>query len=253
MIDAHLHPPRLADVHGQIEAAAALGVTAFVMGGIDKADWAAQRALRAADPRLLPCFGLHPAVVHGPQALDDLDAALDAGRPVALGELGLDRRVGPFEDQLPLLRAQLDRARSLDLPVVLHLVGGWEPFFDTLRRDGPLPAGGFVHAFSGSPPLAQALHKAGLGLSFGGALTRSPRTQAAARALPAEALLIETDAPDQPPQRPPGAPIGAPCRPVDLAVIASALAALRGVAPADLAATTAANTRRILRLTEPRP
>jgi TatD DNase family protein len=114
-----------------------------------------------------------------------------------------------------------------------------------LRRAGV--RGGIAHAFNGSRQQADAFIRLGFALGFGGAATfsGSTRIRALAAALPLEAIVLETDAPDIPPawlNR-------ARNSPAELPAIAAEVAALRGIAPAELAAATTANARRILSLT----
>jgi TatD DNase family protein len=201
---------------------------------------------------------VHPWVVAraGDEEMERMVRALEemlAGarvRPVALGEMGLDRSPRLPADGLGrqerALRAQLAMARALDLPVVLHVLRAHEAALAVLRSDGLPARGGVVHSFSGSAELARAYLKLGLHLSFAGPITyeNARKTREAARAVPAERLLVETDAPDQTPRaRKPGRN-----EPAFLAEIVEALAHARGEDPAALARSTADNARRLFGL-----
>jgi TatD DNase family protein len=115
--------------------------------------------------------------------------------------------------------------------------------------------GGMAHAFNGSPQQAQAFIDLGFALGFGGAMTyeRATQLRALAAALPAQALVLETDAPDIPPhwiyqtaeQRAAGRPQGRNA-PEQLPRIAQVLADLRGQTVADLARATQGNALRCL-------
>jgi TatD DNase family protein len=143
-------------------------------------------------------------------------------------------------------RAQLALARELDLPLVLHILGTHAESLRILKADGVPRAGGVVHSYSGSAELVRDYVGLGLHISFAGPVTspQARRVHAAARAVPAERLLAETDAPDQtPPARRP-----AQCEPAFLPDIVDALAQLRGESRQTLARTTMDNARRLFAL-----
>ncbi len=269
MIDAHCHLdadglPVSADE--AIAEAAAVGVTGIVMAGVDRAGWATQQAIAARHPgRVFPVFGVHPQVVAelSERALEAELAALetavrDARRagpaatvaPVALGEVGLDFLTPERKAQAGLqeraMRAQLQLARALALPVVLHLLRADEPALRILRSEGLPPAGGLVHSFSGAREFAKMLVNLGLSLSFCGTLTfpQSRRLREAATWVPEDRVLIETDSPYQPPE----GHRGHANRPAQLPDVARALGALRGWSPEETGARTAANARRLFGL-----
>src|SRR5690606_26339031 len=170
------------------------------------------------------------------ESLDDL--AADARRlgAVAIGELGWDARGGPPRDaQDRAVDAQLAVAKELRLPVVLHVVGAHGHALERLARFAPLE--GVVHAYSGSAALVARYVELGLHLGIGPSVLRhaARRPLEAARAVPAERLLLETDAPDQhPPDRERG-------EPADVVLVARAVAAARGESLEAIAALTYAN------------
>ncbi len=264
LVDAHCHlnSERLdATPTALLAEAAEAGVDAIVMAGVDPACWASQQALVRAFPgRVHPVFGLHPQVIPGldagavDAALGALDALLGRCRPVALGETGLDRLTPEAQAALPLqeaaFAAQLGLARRHALPVVLHLLRAEAPALALLRRVGLPPRGGVVHSFSGAAPFARALVDLGLHVSFSGTLTlpQSRRLREAARAVPRDRLLVETDAPDQVPwpARQDGPP--RPNRPAHLRHVVAALAEARGEPFEAVAAITAENARRLFDL-----
>ncbi|MEZ4265877.1 MAG: TatD family hydrolase [Myxococcota bacterium] len=259
MIDAHCHLDAAefdADRDAALERARAVGVRAFVLAGVDPEGWLRQSALARAHRDVYAGYGIHPwtAAAAPDGATDDLMAALGDAldsphleRPVALGEMGLDRSPRVPKDsatrQETLFRAQLALARERELPVILHIVRAHGRALEILAADGLPRAAGQVHAYSGSAELVPRYVALGLSLSFGAAVTR-PACARAARAVPPERLLVETDAPDQPP------PARAKTRnePAFIDEIVAALAAARGAAPADLAALTERNARALFAL-----
>lgn len=209
LIDAHCHlaDPRLDAVRDAlITRAAARGITHFLQGGIDPADWARQRRLNHAG--VWRAFGLHPWFVAEntaqvcTEALGTLERELvDA---VALGELGLD--FGPRCDaagrahQQHFFQAQLAIARALDKPLVLHVVRAHGQAPASLRAVAPQWRG-IVHAFSGSREVARDYINLGLCVSLGPALLRPGfrKVKDALSHIPLDHLVVESDAPDGPP------------------------------------------------------
>ena len=102
-------------------------------------------------------------------------AGLELGERVAIGEIGLDGREGfpPLELQQRLFEAQLEVARSYDLPVILHCVQATGLVLALLARCGLPAAGGMVHGFTGSLESAEEFLRLGLHISFGGMVPRS--------------------------------------------------------------------------------
>jgi TatD DNase family protein len=252
-VDAHNHLDRCPAPAALLDEAAVVGLDGMVIAGVSPAAALAQRALCAGRPGLAWTLGLHPehAGAHGPAAAAEERAALTRAvqlRPAGIGEIGLDRR---FSDpdrvgaQRAALALGLDLAQAHALPVVLHVVGAHAELLSALRG---ARWRGMVHAFGGSAEEAERYLNLGLHLSFGGALTWGPskRRERALRAVPAERLLIETDAPDQIPAPWRGStPAG---RPAMWPAVAAAAAALRGEEPAALAAQVGANARSLFGL-----
>ncbi|MFM2068914.1 MAG: hypothetical protein RLZZ584_3823, partial [Pseudomonadota bacterium] len=172
-------------------------------------------------------------------------------RLVAVGEIGIDGFV-PGLDPVLQQRAYADQlalARNHALPVILHVRRSADLLLKQLRRTRV--AGGIAHAFNGSDQQAAAFVELGFRLGFGGALTfeRALQIRRLAATLPADALVLETDAPDIPPhwlyrsaeRRAGGEPQGRN-EPAELPAIAAALAGLRGLGLDELACITSRNT-----------
>lgn len=215
-IDTHCHldAPDWDRLHGGVRAERQLasdsGVGLCVLPSVNVAGFDAVRRLahEAGDAYAL---GIHPLFV--PQAddadLDALDAALlahrDDPRLVAVGEIGLDFFVPELcteamrERQWRFYRAQLALAQRHGLPVILHVRRSADWLLKGLRQCPVM--GGIAHAFNGSEQQAMAFVELGFKLGFGGAMTfeRALQIRRLAQSLPAQALVLETDAPDIPP------------------------------------------------------
>jgi TatD DNase family protein len=240
-VDAHCHlaDPRIEDVHAVIAQAKAQGITTFLQGGVDPADWQRQRELAATEPGIWLAFGLHPYFV-ADHTDDECESALDQlarelPRARALGETGLDFRPHIMKDsrdrQIGCFEAQLELARVAQKPVILHLVRAFEESLAVLDHFGQgVP--GMIHAFNGSWPRAKAYLDRGYLISVGGPVCRpdNQRLHQAVKEIPLEFLLLETDSPDQPP---PGIE-PEHNRPTTLLRVAARVAEIKGLEPAQI-------------------
>lgn len=250
-IDTHCHLDAGefdADRDAVYDRARAAGVAIQVLPAISRANFEAVAAACRRYPGCLPAWGLHPIYldVHRDTDLDALRRQIEAWRPVAIGEIGLDLFVPGLDlaRQVHFYAEQLKIARDYDLPVLLHCRRANDQILQQLRRIGV--KGGIAHAFSGSRQQADAFIKLGFKLGFGGAFTweRATRLRELARTLPLEALVLETDSPDIPPQW-----VGkGRNEPAELPRIARVLAEVRGVGVAEVANQTSANARAVLGL-----
>jgi TatD DNase family protein len=157
----------------------------------------------------------------------------------AIGETGLDcyRDRTPLPQQERSLRAHLQLARDLDLPVILHCRDAFAPLLAVLRDEPPVR--GVMHCFSGTMADARDALDLGLHLSFAGPLTypKNDALRAIAAWAPADRIVVETDAPFLPPQK----RRGQRNEPAFLVETLATLASVRGVSLADAAALTFAN------------
>ena len=253
LIDSHCHldlPIFDADRVEVLARARAAGVDACLVPAIRPRTWDALADLAAATPGLAIAIGVHPQVVpeldDGERAIaTDADALataiarLAARAPVcAVGECGLDGGTGERDLQEQVLAAHVAAARALDLPLVVH----------ALRAHDAAPrllagARGVLHSYSGGADLVGVYARLGLAFSFAGPVTYpgARRPVEAARAVPAELLLAETDAPDQAPE----GHRGGRSEPAMVRAVVAGLAAARGQTFEEVAALTSANTRRI--------
>jgi TatD DNase family protein len=168
---------------------------------------------------------------------------------VAIGETGLDyyRDRAPRSDQRVALGAQIEIARRAVLPLVIHLRdgGGGEAVSDAFEVLGSEAERVTVvlHCFSAPPERVGEAAERGWYCSFAGNVTypKADGLREAARLLPEELLLAETDSPFLAPQ----SVRGKPNQPANVVEVAECLAAERGVSPAALEATVEANAARV--------
>lgn len=251
LIDTHCHLDAGefdADRDAVYDRARAAGVAIEVIPAVTLGNFTAVEAACRRYSGCLAAWGMHPVYIddHRAEHLDELRRQIDAWRPVAIGEIGLDLFLPglDFATQAFFYVEQLKIARDYDLPVLLHCRRANDEILKHLRRIGV--AGGIAHAFSGSRQQADAFIKLGFKLGFGGAFTwvRATRLRALACELPLETIVLETDSPDIPP-----AWMGkARNEPAEVAGIAAVLAELRGISLPEVARQTTANAREVLGL-----
>jgi TatD DNase family protein len=217
-VDTHCHldaPEFGADRPDVMARAAQAGVGMIVVPAVTPGTFASARdaALACGGAYAL---GIHPLYVRQvpDEALALLAAQLQAWgddpRLVAVGEIGLDHFVPDLQDadtlalQEHVYAEQLKIAFDAGLPVILHVRRSADGLLKHLRRmaaQGRALSGGIAHAFNGSEQQAMAFVDLGFKLGFGGAMTfdRALQIRRLAQSLPADALVLETDAPDIPP------------------------------------------------------
>jgi len=194
---------------------------------------------------LYAAVGIHPhdAKELPPDGVSSLEALTAHPKVKAIGEIGLDYHYdfSPREAQNVCFRTQMELARATDLPVIIH---DREAHADTLRvvRDFPGMRGVF-HCYSGSLESAKILVDLGYHISFTGVVTykNARRALEVAAWLPADRLLLETDAPYLTPEPHRG-------RRNDsgyLHLTCETLANLRGVSAETLAEQTLSNGKRL--------
>lgn len=198
-------------------------------------------------------IGVHP---HDARLIDDalvdgLRSLAADPRVVGIGETGLDYHYdhSPRDVQRDGFRRFLRMARELDLPVVIHTREAEEDTLAILREEPLGPAGGVIHCFTGTLPMAEACVELGFHVSISGIVTfkNAGDIPEVARRVPLERLLVETDSPFL-------APIphrGRKNEPAYVVHVAACVAELRGMTIEDLASATVANTRRLFRLPSP--
>jgi len=249
MVDSHCHldDKRFdADRDAVVERALAAGVTKMVSIGTGDGPPDLEVAVRVAERYecVLATVGVHPhdASKAAPETYRHLSELLKHPKVIGLGEIGLDYHYehSPRDVQKAVFREQLEIAKSARCPIIIHTREAWD---DTLAilDEHLVPAGlpGVMHCFSGGVREAEICLRMGFFISFAGVVTFPKATDLheAAKVVPADRLLIETDAPYL-------APVphrGKRNEPSFVTHTAARLAALRGETAEQLAAQTTAN------------
>jgi TatD DNase family protein len=250
LFDSHCHldlEPLGSEVAKYVEEAAAAGVSGFVMPGVHPDGWPGMQAIAAGYPQILPAFGIHP--MHGDCVNDQTLGRLRelAGHSVAIGETGLDPAYTvPLEQQEQAFREQIRVALACGLPVLIHCRKVFQRLLTIMREEGACQVGGIMHAYSGSVEMAREFIKLGFAISISGTVTwdNAVKPLRAARELPLDHLVLETDAPDMTPQ----IYRGRFNRPAWLLETAQRVAEVRGIALDEVGRITTGNVRRVLRL-----
>ncbi|WP_432471895.1 TatD family hydrolase [Amphritea sp. HPY] len=207
LIDTHCHldfPAISNDIDGVLERARNNGVTRFVVPGVSSENWSRVLELCAEHEELYPALGLHPCFLKADHGADLMRLEqLLKHRPelIAVGEIGLDLFIpdADLQYQLEVLQPQLKLAKEYEKPALLHVRKAHDQMLQRLRRI-KLPAGGIVHAFSGSEQQAKEYLKLGFKLGIGGGVTyeRARKLRQLVTNLPLDSFVLETDSPDMP-------------------------------------------------------
>jgi TatD DNase family protein len=228
-----------------VERAVAAGVTKMLTVGTDGASCRSALAAAEAFPQVYAAVGRHPNQASGFDGADlaELEALAAHPRCVAIGETGLDyyREDAPPEDQKRAFSAQIALARATGTPLIIHTRKAEQ---DTLAQLAAEAEGVSVvmHCFSMPERLQECLER-GYAISFAGNVTYKSAIDLAeaARDVPDERLLVETDAPYLTPQ----AVRKHRNQPAFVTHTAAFVAKLRGVTPAELGAVVERNAARL--------
>jgi TatD DNase family protein len=237
------------DRNAVIERAVSLGVTKMVITGSSLASTrAAIELVRTAPDRFRCTAGVHP---HHATELDDeryaqLRPLAECDEVAAVGECGLDyfRNFSPRDAQLDAFRRQLELAVAVDKPVFLHQRDAHEDFLAVMREYRPRLAGGVAHCFTAGLDEARAYLDLDLYIGITGWLCderRGLHLREVVRHIPANRLLIETDAPYLLPRDLEPKPATRRNEPMYLPHVLRAIAAARNESAEELAAATTRN------------
>lgn len=256
LIDTHCHLDMLGyeNLEEIITSAALAGVKRVITVGIDISS--SKRAVQIADnfPGVFATMGIHP---HNAAKVDTKTytqlASLyenNISKVVGYGEIGLDyvKEYAPRDIQVQQFRNQLQIARDLNLPVIIHDRDAHDDTMHILKSNAPYLAGGVMHCFSGDSTMARKIIDLGFYISIPGIVTfnKSETLQQVVREIPLEHIILETDGPFL-------APVpfrGKTNKPEYLVFTAGKIAELKDVPLAEVARRTTVNAEALFRLTQ---
>ncbi|OLS34157.1 TatD family hydrolase [Bacillus sp. MRMR6] len=245
---AHLNAEQYnEDLQEVIERAQEEGVSNIVVVGFDRPT--IEKAMELAENYefIYACVGWHPV-----DAIDMTEADLIwieelAAHPkvVAIGEMGLDYHwdKSPKEIQKSVFRKQIQLAKKVKLPIVIHNREATADIVEILREEGAEEVGGIMHCFSGSAEIAKECVNMNFYISLGGPVTfkNAKKPKEVAAAIPLDKLLIETDCPylTPHPHR------GKRNEPSYVKLVAEQIAEIKGISLEEVAIETTRNAKKI--------
>lgn len=245
LVDSHCHldfDDFAKDREAVLARARAAGVEHLLIAAVTPSHWSRVQALAAEQAGIWAAAGVHPN--EDPASTPELAGLLDAlaaPKVVATGETGLDyfRSEGDLSWQRHRFVLHIAAARQSRKPLIVHTRAAAADTLELLRSEGARDVGGVIHCFTEDWDFARAAMDLGFYLSLSGIVTfkKSTELQEVAKKIPADRLLIETDAPylAPVPQR------GRRNEPAYVAHVAEFLAQLRREDPQALAAQTCTN------------
>ena len=257
---AHLQDVRFAGrLDGVLFRARTAGVRLIHVNGTCEEDWGAVLAIGEREAVWVTVsLGMHPWRVAGArEGWERRLRPLVKERGYGVGEIGLDGSLkgdGAEGKRREAFSRQLDLAGEFGVPASVHGRGAWGEVIETILARPVHEGGILLHSYGGPADALEELAGRNVYVSFGGALTRSggKKIPEAARRAVAGSVVLESDAPDQPPRLPDGcepflrdAEGRALSEPSGVALAGEALAELRGESLEETAATTTAAAMRL--------
>jgi TatD DNase family protein len=253
IIDSHAHldwESFSTDRDEVIQRAFAAGVVQMVQAGVYLHAIPDMLALAELYENIFIGVGLHP---HEAKSWDDrsqsqIEKACAHPKVVGIGECGLDFHYNHSDRdvQLAVFAHQVELARELRKPLIIHTRNAWDETFEILAKHGRGDVRGVFHCFTGGPEVIPQIRELDFYVSFSGIVTFPKATdiQAACPLVPGDRVLVETDCPYLAPQ----GMRGKRNEPANVWLVADKVAQLRGVSRDDLATTTSENARRLFGL-----
>ncbi|RXZ01062.1 TatD family hydrolase [Fictibacillus sp. S7] len=255
MFDTHAHLNAIQfeeDLEDVIQRALDEGISHIVVVGFDQPT--IKGALKLADTYdfIYAAVGWHPvdAVDMTPEDLQWIEELADHPKVVAIGEMGLDYHwdKSPKDVQKRVFRQQIQLAKKVKLPIIIHNREATQDVVDILREEGAEEVGGIMHCYSGSLEVAKECMDMNFYISFGGPVTfkNAKKPKEVAKEIPIDRLLIETDCPYLSPH-----PLrGKRNEPSYVKYVAEAIAELREIPLEDLVKKTTENAKRLYQISD---
>ena len=187
------------DIPDVIERARAMNVDGMLVLGYDRESADKMVELVNNYDNIYGAIGIHPEDAAKYEELEEqLRVYLIEPKVKAVGEIGLDYHCDVDHDlQKEVCRKQIEVAHEFQLPISVHNRDAFEDTYEILKETNGAQYGGIMHSFNGDVQWAQQFIELGMDLSFSGVVTydNAPEVQEAAKYVPLEHLLVETDAP----------------------------------------------------------
>jgi TatD DNase family protein len=183
-----------------IDYAFSNGVEKIVNIGVDLRSSESSVKLAEEHDRIYAAAGFHPhdAKSLTEESLKQIAELAKQKKVVAIGEIGLDfyRDLSPRQDQIRAFKEQIELAKELELPLVVHVREAWDPALAILKESRASEVGGVLHSFSGNSEQARMAQDMGFRLGLNGTLTYpKSRIQSVAREVSLDSIVVETDCP----------------------------------------------------------
>lgn len=253
LFDTHAHLNALQykeDLEEVIERAKHEHVETIVVVGFDEETITKAIELAETYSFIYAAVGWHPvdAIDFTDEHLQWLEKLSHHPKVVAIGEMGLDYYwdKSPKEVQKEVFRKQIQLAKKVKLPIIIHNRDATQDVVDILAEEDAKDVGGIMHCFSSSYEIAKLCMDMNFYISFGGPVTfkNANSVKEVATKIPLEWLLIETDCPYLTPH-----PFrGKRNEPGYVSYVAKELSELKQIPLKDIAAITTANARKIFKL-----
>jgi TatD DNase family protein len=255
-VDSHCHLDMDSyqdDFDDILSRAASAGISDIITIGIDYNSSVKAIELSRKYAQIHASIGIHP---HDVESINQTTydqllqlATANSEHICAFGEIGLDyfKNYAPVSLQRKHFELQLDLAKSLKLPVIIHDRDAHDDVLSIIRNAGPFPHGGVMHCFSGDYTLAKKIFDLGFYISIPGVVTfkNSAQLQEVVKRSPLSSMLVETDGPFLCPM--PNR--GKRNEPAFIPFIGRKIAELKGINEEEVARTTTQNAIRLFSLT----
>lgn len=250
LFDTHVHlnaEQYKEDLEEVIERALNEGISRMVVVGFDRPTIEKAMELVEKYDFMYASVGWHPvdAIDMKDEDLLWIEELASHPKVVAIGEMGLDYYwdKSPKEIQKEVFRRQIQLAKKVKLPIVIHNREATADIVEILKEEGAEEVGGIMHCFSGSPETAKECVDMNFYISLGGPVTfkNAKKPKEVAEAIPLEKLLIETDCPYLAPH-----PYrGKRNEPSYVKLVAEQIAEIKGLSLEEVAEATTANAQKL--------
>ena len=249
LIDTHAHLTSLEDLSGALERARENGIEKIIAISSDLPSSESTISICESHDHVFAAVGIHPhaAETLNVDVIKGIEKLSKEPKTVAIGETGLDYYYmnSDKDEQIDSLIEHINLARRVDLPLVIHVRDADRDLMEVLRNEQISDRTGVIHCFTGNYETACNYLDLGFYISFSGIATfkKSEEIRDAAKKIPDDRILIETDSPYL-------APVpfrGKKNEPAYVKYVAEALARVRGVSVEEIAEITAENARELFK------